>query len=48
MLLDHLRRLRNAKRGDFQVIVQFTKERIYIHEVSAPNSIVKGLEELDR
>lgn len=50
MLLDHLRRLRNASRGDFQVIVQFTKERIVIHEIGDARPIVKefeGFEELE-
>lgn len=48
MLLDHLRRMRNASHGDFQVIVQFTKERIVIHEIGDARPIVKELEELDK
>lgn len=47
MLLDHLRRLRNTSHGDFQVIVQFTKERIVIHEIGDARPIVKELEELE-
>lgn len=46
MLLDHLRRIRNASsEGDFLVLVQFTPDRIIIREVSSkPNGVVKSLD----
>ncbi len=46
MLLDHLRRIRNESGGgDFQVLVQFTPDRIIIREVSSkPNGVVKQLD----
>ncbi len=45
-ILDHFRRLRNGSgRGEFYVLVQFTKKRILIHEVGEQERVVGQFDE---